>query len=223
MAFKLILLCCLAYFFMSICVFGATFDFIHIMMAWNLFLAFLPLLFAKLSEKNFKKFKKLKVTAFRLLWLFFFPNALYLITDFIHINKIKFYSKENSYAPFFYSSDIIAWIKLVHIGLGVFLGTLIGLLSLYIIHQSLLRRKSKTAANIIMVIICLLSGYAIYIGRFLRLNSWDILRPLSLLSKLINNITPFSIKFSLLFAGYILAAYFIFYVFFHNKTSGDNI
>lgn len=216
---KAIVVCFLGYFLISIPVFILTFNFIHAMMVWNLLLASLPLVFAKLLQKSLEKPKKVKIIVLGLLWLFFFPNAPYMITDFIHISGIEFYSRENLYAPTVYSTNIMSWIKLVHIGLGVFLGTLIGLLSLYIIHQIILASKSKIAANSVVLISCLLSGYAIYIGRFLRLNSWDVLLPVSLLSQLINAINLFSVGFSLLFAGYVLASYCIFYVFFHNKIS----
>lgn len=214
---KIMALCCFGYFLISIPIFLRTFNSIYLMMVWNLFLASLPLVFARLLEKNSENPKRLKTIVLGLLWLLFFPNAPYMLTDFIHISGIEFISRPEPYSPAAYSTNILSWVKLVHIGIGVFLGTLIGLLSLHVIHQTVLKSKSKSIANSVVVISCLLSGYAIYIGRFLRLNSWDVLRPVWLLSRLINDLNLFSLGFSLLFAGYVFISYCIFYVFFHNK------
>lgn len=212
---KGIVLCSFLYLLASGPVFLLTWNFVHIVMVWNLFLALLPLVFAKLLQINEKNPKKVKTVIFAFLWLFFFPNAPYLLTDFIHISTIKYYSMADLYSPIIYSTDIVPWIKLVHIGFGALLGTLSGLFSLYIIHRLLIKARGKTLANLIIVMASILSGYGIYIGRFLRFNSWDILRPFSLLSELARSFTPFTLSFSLLFAIYILASYCAFYVFYH--------
>lgn len=231
---QLIGLCVLAYIFISIPVIFLSPNFIHIAMVWNLGLAFLPLVFAKLLEKTLtrtgsgqepagsekkSKTETIKVLCLGLLWLFFFPNAPYMITDFIHLSGISFYSRADSYAPVIYSTDIVSWIELVHIGLGVFLGILAGLLSLSIVHRLVLKRKNRFTAHGVLVLICLLSGYAIYMGRFLRFNSWDILQPVSLLSELMRATNGFSLMFSLVFAVYILISYVFFHAFFPPKSS----
>lgn len=218
---KSIASCFFVYFLLSMPVILVTLNFLHAMMIWNLFLSILPLIFAWLLLRNYGK-SRAKTIVFGFLWLFFFPNAPYMITDFIHISGVTFYSKANAYAPAVYSTDIITWIRLVHIGTGVLSGTLAGLLSLYIIHQMLLKSKRNAAANSLVAIACLLSGYAIYIGRFLRFNSWDILRPLYLLPELANNMNLFTLKFSLLFALYVLVIYCMFYAIYHNKYQGHD-
>jgi len=85
---------------------------------------------------------------------------------------------------------------------------------MYIIHKVILKDMGKLAAYITVGISCLLSGYAIYIGRFLRFNSWDILHPINLLCILYKNIGWNAFKFSLLFAAYVVVIYFICYIFF---------
>lgn len=209
-------LCCVLYLLFSLGVYKVTHVFMHIMMAWNLFLAFLPLLWAIMIQKSLAKSNKLLCFVFSVSWLFFFPNAPYMVTDLIHLNGIKFY-------PPYYSTDIGAWLRLVHIGSGVFLGILTGFLSLYLIHQMLIRMKGRIKAGFALVSVCLLSGYGIYIGRFLRFNSWDIARPISLITRLIKDINSFSLEFSLLFAGYIFVTYIVFYVFFHKELQSFNI
>jgi uncharacterized membrane protein len=182
------------------------------MMVWNLVLAILPLLFSELLIKRIQNPKKGLSVLLGFLWLLFFPNAPYMITDFIHLNAIDFFPNQ------YYTTNLLDWIRLTHIGAGVFLGILSGLLSLYNIHRLLIKRKSKIATQVILVVISLLSGYAIYVGRFLRLNSWDILSPISLAVKFINGMTLFSLFFSLLMAIFILFSYYIFYLFCHLKN-----
>ncbi len=187
----------------------------QLFMAWNLFLAILPLYFARNFQSHVqgREKKKGKRVLWAALWFFFFPNAPYMITDFIHISNHEFLIRENPYAPLVYSTDIILWIRLVHIGTGVFLGTAAGMLSLYLIHQIVLNGRGQRIAACLIGAVCFLSGYAIYIGRFLRLNSWDILRPIYLISTVWQNLNLFSLEFSLLIAGYVLVTYWLFYVF----------
>ena len=58
--------------------------------------------------------------------------------------------------------------------------------------------------------ISLLCGYGVYIGRFLRLNTWDVLQPKTLMTTLLTNINKFTILFSFMLAAFYFAAYFIF-------------
>ncbi|HHT01634.1 MAG TPA: DUF1361 domain-containing protein [Firmicutes bacterium] len=211
-----VVVCSFAYFLISIPTFMLTDHVLHLALVWNLFLAVLPLLFAALVNQAVAKAKK---AVFGLLWLLFFPNALYMITDFIHISRLTYYSRVDQYwlSQVVYSTDIIIWLKLVHIGLGALLGTLAGLLSLYIIHQLLLKKSRPAVAGLAIVASCVLAGYGIFIGRFLRLNSWDIFRPVRLCSQLINHTDGFAVLYTALFAAYILAAYGVFFVLFHRK------
>ena len=235
----------LLYFFVNVFVFLGSRSYIPVIMVWNVFLAALPLVFARGVHKVVEKpegvkSKRFKAVLLSLLWFFFFPNAPYLVTDFIHIRGERFFSdfsevpliqEQNplmSYPPQSYPStpsaenaaypaDLLAWLKLTDIGLGVFLGTMAGLASLYILHRLLLKRKKVLLAHGLVAVNCLISGYAIYIGRFLRYNSWDVLKPVKLLNSLMSNINLFTLQFSLLFAGYIFAAYWIFYAFMNSS------
>lgn len=211
---KLLFICFLGYFIMSILTYSITPDLIHLMMIWNLFLAFLPLLFSTLVEKNYIGGKKPAVYVYGVLWLLFFPNSPYMITDFIHISGVEFYIRLNGYSPAAYNMAFTPWLKIVHIGIGMLMGILLGMQSMYIIHKVILKDMGKLAAYITVGISCLLSGYAIYIGRFLRFNSWDILHPINLLCILYKNIGWNAFKFSLLFAAYVVVIYFICYIFF---------
>ncbi len=212
----IVLLFC-AYAFASVVVLVATREFIHVAMVWNLLLAILPFAFSQLLIGAFEKSRKIASVALGLMWLLLFPNAPYLMTDFIHISGTAYWSRAGEYGAVFYSRDILAWVKLVHIGFGVLFGTLIGLLSLYHLHVKLSKLKGQFIANTALVLVCALSGFGIFLGRFLRLNSWDILRPFELLSRAVTSINAFSVSFSVLFAVYILASYCIFWVVHHRN------
>jgi uncharacterized membrane protein len=183
-------------------------------MVWNLFLAVLPLLFALLrfACSGSGIFDRLSSFLFTILWFFFFPNATYLITDFIHIAN-------DGGEAVYYGTSLSVWVKLVFIGGGVFLGTAAGMLSLYIMHRLLRKRAGRVLSACVVGAICLASGYAIYIGRFLRYNSWDVLKPRILLQHLKSDFNLFSLQFSALFACYTLLCYIVFYCIYHRYES----
>lgn len=189
-------------------------DYIYHAMVWNLFLAVLPLLFALLCNacSGPGVLEKVSFVLFAVLWFVFFPNSPYLITDFIHI-------ADGDAGSAFFQTDLSDWVKLVFIGGGVFLGTAAGMLSLYIIHRLLRKRKGPVLSCLLIGIICLASGYAIYIGRFLRYNSWDLLKPRILLQHLKQDFNLFSLQYSALFACYTLLCYFVFYFLYHRDES----
>ena len=56
-------------------------------LVWNLILALIPYFFAMMAVKE----KGFLHAVFFLLWLFFFPNSLYIFTDFIHLGKLPEY------------------------------------------------------------------------------------------------------------------------------------
>lgn len=211
--FKGILLCFFIYLILTIPIYLLTHDLAHATMVWNFFLAILPLLFAKQFVRYADQSSKVPAVCYAVLWLLFFPNAPYMVTDFVHISGLQ-YTVRTPSGSFFYSPDLLAWARVMHIGIGVLAGTLTGLLSLYLVHRLLLQRLKSAPAFAVIAASCLLSGYGVYIGRFLRLNSWDVLKPFSLLSQLIRHLGRFPIGFSILFGAYILASYAVFYVFY---------
>ena len=173
---------------------------------WNLFLAFLPLLFSdllllKLKSKN--RITTLSVFLF-FLWLIFFPNAPYMITDMIYFGDTSYFADGQ------YTTSLLAWGKLIYLGVGISAASYAGMESLFDVHQAFLSRKGRVPGSAALIVISLLSGYAIYAGRILRLNSWDVLHPLSLAERLTADLSTFSVRFSLLFSGFVLVSYLAF-------------
>lgn len=197
----------------------------NLFFVWNVFLALLPLLFSRMLAVYSARQKKSRVVMMllALLWLIFFPNAPYMITDLIYVGGSRYFSGTGYSAG--YTTDFYAWTHLIYIGSGVIFAALAGMRSQFDIHMLVIRRFGKPAGGAVMASVCLLGGFGIYIGRILRFNSWDIFRPLSLLIRLKEDFSSFSILFSLLLAAYIAATYVLFYfvVTAGRKSSASNI
>jgi len=163
--------------------------------------------FATLAQKAKQQKNKILHIIFIFIWLAFFPNAPYMITDFIHTSYLGF----NSY--FVVVRDAFAWFGLVYMTLGIMLGILAGVSSLDIVVRPMFKTKGHSMATITVAVVSIMSGYAIYIGRFLRFNSWDLLtNPINLVQTLVQEFELFTVLFSLLFAACIAFIYLIFYI-----------
>lgn len=131
-------------------------------LSWNLLLAWIPLLFTILLVLNLKKIPWISWQNIGLtfLWLVFLPNAFYIATDFIHLQQA--------------SSETLL-VDLVLILSFTLNGLILGYLSVVTIHQQLIKRISKLYSRYLIVFVFLLCSFAIYLGRYLRWNTWDIL------------------------------------------------
>ena len=140
---------------------------------WNLILAWIPLFFSQYLLYQEQFVKNLKTYIFFFSWLVFFPNAPYIVTDFIHLRP-KF--------------GVPLWFDLLLITSFVWNGLILGFASLIDIHSLLLKVYSVKKSWSIIISILFLSGYGIYLGRFERLNSWDIVvHPFRLIHHLLAN------------------------------------
>lgn len=128
---------------------------------WNIFLAFIPFLisFTILSFLKEGKFNKLILIAGFILWILFIPNAPYIVTDLIHLGTSRS-------VPILY--DAILLFSSAYVGL------ILGFYSLSQMEQIIQMRLSKRKTSVVMGIIILVISFGMYIGRFLRFNSWDV-------------------------------------------------
>lgn len=161
---------------------------------WNLFLAWIPLLLAHLAYNAAKKKYLPSTYATLFLWLLFFPNAPYIITDLLHLKG--------------YSQNIL-WFDSLLIFTFAITGLLIGLNSLSTVHQSLEIILGKIPAWSAIVGSVILLGFGIYLGRYCRLNSWDLFNePLWFAERVLHQFkNPMAFKLTGTYAFVILGFY----------------
>lgn len=125
---------------------------------WNLFLAFIPWLVAGILYVG-KNMKQAFLFIFIFLWLVFFPNAPYILTDLIHLDS-------DPRVP-----ALLDFLLLSCFGLT---GLLFGYASLLIVEKVLSEKIRPSRAGAMSIFFIYLSALGIYLGRYLRWNSWDI-------------------------------------------------
>lgn len=146
-------------------------------MDWNLFLSWIPLVVAFLTNILTKKFGRIRVTVIMLsiLWLAFFPNAPYMITDLAHLSVD-------------YQRDL-TWHDTIMLFLYAEVSLFNGLVSLYWIHQSWKEVFSRSYTNFFLIASLPLAGFGVYLGRVRRMNSWDIIHePYKILDNLLQSL-----------------------------------
>jgi len=130
---------------------------------WNLGLAWIPFIFASIayvvSWSRKLLYLVLPVCAF--IWLLFFPNAPYILTDFQHLN-----TNPNN-APIWYDVLMLIWFA--------WTGLLLGLVSLHFMQEIVTRTFGRTLGWFFAIFVTILSSVGVFLGRFNRWNSWDIL------------------------------------------------
>jgi uncharacterized membrane protein len=139
---------------------------------WNAFLAWIPLFISTyLFWTIYEKKQKMRSSVFLVLffsWLVFLPNAPYLLTDFVHLAP-------RSGVPLWY--DVMLLFSFALLGLFQFEYSLIHI-------RQVIRRRWHVVLHVWFVpLILLLMSIGLYVGRFLRWNSWYIVtQPATLVS-----------------------------------------
>ncbi|MBX2829543.1 MAG: DUF1361 domain-containing protein [Flavobacteriaceae bacterium] len=135
-----------------------TLSFFYLFLVWNLFLAWIP--FCISSYLLHKKVGRMGLLFGTGVWLLFLPNAPYILTDFVHLNH------PNSH-PVFDGFMLV---------LFSITGIICYLYSLADMEQLWRRHFAEKWIRWILLAIPFITGFGIYLGRFLRWNSWDILQ-----------------------------------------------
>jgi uncharacterized membrane protein len=137
------------------------------------------------------------------MWLIFFPNAPYMLTD------LQDLARTATNAPLWYDVLIVVWCT--------WTGMLLGVISLYLMQDIVLRAFNRAAGWIFVFVISSLSSFGIYIGRFVRLNSWDILQnPAETAMEILGIVIDPSMRlaaFTLLYTFFFLFVYLLLYAF----------
>jgi uncharacterized membrane protein len=154
-----------------------------------------------------------------LIWILFLPNAFYIITDFIHLTQHTFYIYEHPYAPLEYVRAIDSYVAMIHIFLGATIGVMLACKSIGNVLE-FLKQPFPKWIHLIIVDISLLSSLGIYIGRFLRFNTWDILRPFQLIYEVFTSFDLFALYLILLFTLTHIILIYIFVPMMHSEQAG---
>jgi len=126
-------------------------------LAWNLFLAWIP--FA-ISQKLTGVNNRWKILLLFSAWLLFLPNAPYIITDFLHL-------KQRTPIPY--------WFDILLLFSAALNGLLLGFISLLTVDRFLANRYGNRISAALILCSFFLCSFGIYMGRYLRWNSWDII------------------------------------------------
>lgn len=152
-------------------------SFFYLFLIWNVFLAIIPFAITMYlsSKQNISTFK---LVVWLIIWLAFLPNAPYIITDLIHIRI---------------GNDSLLWLDILVVLSFALSGLFLFYLSI-IDMQNLVKSKfEKIPIATLTFSILFLCGFGVYLGRFLRYNSWEIIsNPQVLISDVFNIlISPF--------------------------------
>lgn len=132
-----------------------------VFMTWNLVLAWVPYccsLWAAVAQRRQPQ-AWWRLLAPGALWLLFFPNAPYIVTDLVHL-------RERPFVPLWYDLGLLAAFMLS--------GCFLAVVSLHIM-QGLVRRVASALVGWLFVVASVaLSGLGVYLGRVQRWNSWDL-------------------------------------------------
>ncbi|MCQ3936596.1 MAG: DUF1361 domain-containing protein [Chloroflexi bacterium] len=132
-------------------------------LVWNIFLAWIPLglAYAATAFSWSRKSILLTLPFAAGLWLIFFPNAPYILTDLLHLSDPK------PHIPLWFDVLLLLWFA--------WTGLSLGMVSLFLMQSIVRREFGRIAGWLFVGTVGVLGALGIYIGRFLRWNSWDLL------------------------------------------------
>ena len=172
---------------------------LHLMLIWNIILACIPLIIMIwIQSKWVKKIWLIGVLLF--FWLLFYPNSMYLISDLIYIDRSAFILTGGMYDPLIYLQNLEAYVSMFHILLGAILGIMLAVESIRPVVTYIQEKKNQIWAFGSIIVISFASSFAIYIGRFFRYNSWDILSVFRIVQDFFASFSLFTVVFIFGFA-----------------------
>ncbi len=128
---------------------------------WNLLLAFVPYGITRLMERRIDWLEnRWKRAGLLCLWLLFVPNSFYIITDLFHFTHVRSAPK---------------WFDLLLIFSFAWNGIFFGIISLRRVELIVGLDRGPLFSIGLVFLVMWLNALGIYIGRYLRFNSWDVL------------------------------------------------
>ena len=159
---------------------------------WNLFLASIPLIISSAIYRR-KNLARPLLYGCLFIWLLFLPNAPYIITDLVHL-------EHRPPAPFWY--DMLIFL------LSAINGLVLGFLSISQVEHIFRQRNAVRLLLPFRLVIMMAMSYGVYLGRYLRFNSWDaILNPFTVAEGIINSVRVGTLGFVLTFSFILYSFY----------------
>jgi uncharacterized membrane protein len=177
----------------------------HAELVWNLLLAWIPFVLALQVYEGYRRgAARVYLLSGSVLWLLFFPNAPYIVTDFKWL-------QDSTGAPI--------WYDVVLVSAGAWAGLLLGFISLYLMQTVARRALGALNAWLFVLGALVLSSFGIYLGRFQRSNSWDVfVRPQAFAGDVWTRLADPGesarlVAVTVLFTAFLAATYLVFYSF----------
>ncbi|WP_058302677.1 DUF1361 domain-containing protein [Gorillibacterium timonense] len=162
---------------------------------WNLFLAWVPiafqLIFAHAYERPKSGGRTLVLAGAGAGWFFFYPNAPYLVTDLLHV-----FANYPVDPDTYFWRELPFWNHLFSLLLAALIGLVLGCYSLWSVHKLVRRSYGRVIGWAFALSVLALGSLGVYFGRFLRLNSWDLVTsPSYLWSEITTALAPSRLHF----------------------------
>jgi uncharacterized membrane protein len=176
-----------------------------VFLTWNLFLAWIPFVLSLcVAAVHGRGGPRPLLWVLGAGWLLFLPNAPYILTDFIHLGR------GGGGAPLWFDTALI--------GAFAAVGLALGLGSLLVVHHVVEARAGRVVGWAVAVSSLVLSAIGIYLGRFPRFNSWDVVTdPHGLVPVVLQRLADplgntFLLRFGLMMSTLLLASYLVAWV-----------
>lgn len=184
----------------------------HLLLVWNLLLAWipLPLAYAAYHLHISRARRGLLLVACALAWFVFFPNAPYITTDFVHLKQ---------------ESQLMMWLDIIGIASFAWVGLCVGSCSLYLMHEIVRHRLGGVAGWVFVLGLFAATSVGTFLGRFQRWNSWDVLhRPFQLFADLFDfskYLDPVGRVYLMMMFLFLVLTYSVLYAMMHLHAAGD--
>ncbi|PRB01034.1 hypothetical protein CQ046_16595 [Chryseobacterium sp. MYb7] len=179
---------------------------VFLFLNWNLFLAWIPLLLSSfILAFNIKS--KISLIFIMIVWILFFPNSPYILTNLFHLKA---------------RNDIPIWYDLIVILSYAWTGLICGFISLKDIENRLSDYGNRNVINSVIVLFLFMSSFGVYLGRFLRWNSWDVLNnPFGLFSDIVVRLI-YPMEYTKTWGVTVLMGLMLNFMYFTFKWAGTN-
>jgi uncharacterized membrane protein len=179
-------------------------DGLVIFLGWNIILATLVFVMSKIIHIQYQNNgKKVYLIILCGIYVLLFPNTIYVLTDFIHFQNYHFFIDY----PNTYALQVSDWLVYGHIVIGALYATKLGVTSLENINI-LFKSYHIKFYYLGLSFLFLLSSLGVYIGRFLRFNSWNVLKFFDIIKEVFSQ-GIFMLYFVLIFFVIHWASYFL--------------